>query len=57
MPVKVQKKIFQGQEALVFYLEKYELFCLYSSLDVAITLKALKLKEQVDSILHLAEDF
>jgi len=33
--VKAQKKIFRGQGASASYLERHELLCLYSSLDVA----------------------
>ena len=33
--VKAQKKIFRGQGASASYLERHELLCLYSLLDVA----------------------
>ena len=42
--------IFWGQGGTTCYLERYELLCLYNSLDVAnhVTLEVFKLKEQAE---------
>ena len=43
------KKIFRARGASASYLERHELLCLYSLLDVATTLEAFKLKEHASS--------